>query len=60
MEGQPGEAEVITTWVERGGKTVMTVTMRFGSQAERDAVAATGMADGAGESYDALEALLAA
>ncbi len=34
--------------------------VRFESQAVRDAVLATGMANGAGESYDALEAVIAA
>jgi DNA-binding transcriptional ArsR family regulator len=33
--------------------------IRFASKAVRDAVIATGMADGAGESYDRLEAVLA-
>jgi len=37
----------------------MTVVVRFASKAVRDAVVATGMADGAGESYDRLEAVLA-
>ena len=59
MEGAPGEAVVTTTWVERDGKTTMTVVMRFDSQGVRDMVAATGMAEGAGESYDMLEQLLA-
>jgi uncharacterized protein YndB with AHSA1/START domain len=59
MEGAPGEAVVTTTWVERDGKTTMTIVLRFDSQGVRDAVAATGMAEGAGESYDLLEQLLA-
>jgi hypothetical protein len=33
--------------------------VRFESQAVRDAVVATGMAKGAGESYEALDAVLA-
>jgi uncharacterized protein YndB with AHSA1/START domain len=59
FEGQPGEALVTTTWSEREGKTTMKVVLRFPSQAVRDMVVATGMAAGAGESYDHLEALLA-
>ncbi|HVK75337.1 MAG TPA: SRPBCC family protein [Kofleriaceae bacterium] len=56
---QPGEALVITTYAERDGKTTMSVVMRFPSQEIRDQVLATGMADGAGESYDELDKLLA-
>jgi uncharacterized protein YndB with AHSA1/START domain len=59
FEGMPGESTVTTTWVENDGKTTMTVVVRFASQGVRDAVMGTGMAAGAGESYDALELLLA-
>jgi uncharacterized protein YndB with AHSA1/START domain len=59
MDGAPGEALVTITLVERGGETVMDLVMRFPSQAIRDMVVATGMADGAGESYDELDRLLA-
>lgn len=59
MEGQPGEATVRTTFTEVRGKTTMTVVMSFPSQEMRDFVLQTGMADGAGESYDNLAALLA-
>jgi len=59
FDGHPGEAEVTTTWVEHDGKTTMTMMIRFASQAVRDAVIATGMAEGAGESYDQLDAVLA-
>lgn len=59
MEGVPGEATVTTTLVESGGKTTMTVVMRFPSQEMRDMVLSTGMADGASESYDNLAALVA-
>lgn len=58
MDGAPGEAVVTTTWVEAGGKTTMTVLLRFESQKMRDMVAGTGMADGAGESYDNLAKLV--
>ncbi len=58
FEGQPGESTVTTTYVERAGTTTMTVAIRFESQMVRDIVLRTGMADGAGESYDGLDALL--
>src|SRR5688572_3577710 len=44
---------------EHAGKTTMRCVIAFDSQAMRDMVLATGMADGAGESYDALDKLLA-
>jgi len=59
FDDYPGEARVTTTWVEHGGKTTMDVVIRFESQAVRDMVVATGMAEGAGESYDHLAAVLA-
>jgi uncharacterized protein YndB with AHSA1/START domain len=59
FDGYPGESLVTITFAEHDGKTTMTVVVRFESQAIRDAVVATGMANGAGESYDALETVLA-
>jgi uncharacterized protein YndB with AHSA1/START domain len=41
-----------------GEKTRMTVTCEYPSQEVRDMVIGTGMSDGAGKSYDALETLL--
>ncbi len=58
MEGAPGEAVVTITLTEHGGKTAMRMVMAFESKELRDMVEATGMADGAGESYDELDALL--
>jgi uncharacterized protein YndB with AHSA1/START domain len=55
----PEAATITTTWIEHGGKTTMTVVMRFSSQAVRDMVVATGMETGAAESYDNLAALVA-
>jgi uncharacterized protein YndB with AHSA1/START domain len=55
----PNESLVTTTYSERGGKTTVTWVIRFETQAVRDMVLATGMADGAGETYDSLDALLA-
>ena len=45
--------------IESGGQTTMTSTMRLVSQEARDAVLATGMADGAGRSYERLGEVLA-
>jgi uncharacterized protein YndB with AHSA1/START domain len=59
FEGQPGEALVTASYDERDGQTILKLVMRFPSQAIRDMVLATGMSEGAGESYDHLEALLA-
>jgi uncharacterized protein YndB with AHSA1/START domain len=59
MEGQPGESVVTTTFTEQNGRTTLHIVMAFPTQEIRDFVVSTGMADGAGESYDNLEALLA-
>lgn len=53
------EARITITLTEHGGKTTMVAVMAFPTQEIRDAVVATGMSDGAGESYDELEKLLA-
>lgn len=58
MEGQPGESHNTVTFTEAAGKTTMKIVMKFPTQELRDMVVATGMADGAGESYDVLEKLL--
>jgi uncharacterized protein YndB with AHSA1/START domain len=55
----PNEAIVTSTMTETGGKTTLHMVIAFPSQAVRDMVAGTGMADGAGESYDELDKLLA-
>ena len=55
-----GEAVTTLTIEERDGKTTLTSTTRYPSRETRDSAMATGMADGAGESYDRLAALLAA
>lgn len=60
MEGAPGESVVTTTLVEHAGKTTLHIVMAFPSREIRDMVVGTGMADGAAESYDNLEALLTA
>ncbi len=55
----PNEALVTTTYSERAGQTTVTWVIRFATQAIRDMVLATGMADGAAETYDSLDELLA-
>ena len=55
-----GEAVITTTFVESNGQTTVTMTMLHQSQASRDAVLKSGMELGMMETYDQLEALLAA
>jgi uncharacterized protein YndB with AHSA1/START domain len=60
FNGEPPGSVVTTTFTEKGGKTHVEWIIAFESQQVRDMVLATGMADGAGESYDELDKLLAA
>jgi uncharacterized protein YndB with AHSA1/START domain len=55
----PEESLVTTTLTEAHGKTTLHMVIAFSSAAIRDMVAGTGMAEGAGESYDKLDELLA-
>ena len=55
-----GEALGTVTFVEQAGKTTLTITMRYDSQAIRDAVIKSPMEQGMAASFDQLEALLAA
>ncbi|KYF81969.1 ATPase [Sorangium cellulosum] len=60
FEQYPDTVSVVTSvFTEEGGKTRMTVTVRYPSLEVRDIVLSTGMAEGAGISYDRLEDLLA-
>src|SRR3954471_18796998 len=60
FEPFPDSVSVVTsTLVDEGGKTRFTATVRYPSLEVRDMVLGTGMARGAGVSYDALEALVA-
>ncbi len=59
FNGEPPPAIVETMLAEAAGRTTMTIVMRFPDKAIRDMVVETGMADGAGESYDVLAELLA-
>lgn len=53
-----GEAVTTTSFEERDGVTTLTSTTRYRSREARDGAVATGMAEGAAESYDLLEKLL--
>ena len=55
----PGEALNTLVLVEKGGRTTLTQTMRYESQAARDAVIKSGMEKGVTASYDRLDGLLA-
>jgi uncharacterized protein YndB with AHSA1/START domain len=55
---QPEESRVTITLTDHGEHTTLHMVMAFSSAQMRDFVAGTGMADGAGESYDVLEGLL--
>ncbi|HVJ15119.1 MAG TPA: SRPBCC family protein [Polyangiaceae bacterium] len=60
FEPFPDAVSVVTSVLsEEGGKTRLTATVRYPSLEVRDMVIATGMAKGAGVSYDRLEDLLA-
>jgi uncharacterized protein YndB with AHSA1/START domain len=59
FEQYPDSVSVVTAvFTEEGGKTRLTATVRYASQEVRDAVLASGMARGAGLSYDRLEDLV--
>jgi len=59
FEEFPDSVSVVTTeFTDEGGKTRMTATVRYPSLEVRDMVLATGMATGAGISYDRLEDLV--
>jgi uncharacterized protein YndB with AHSA1/START domain len=55
-----GEAVGTVEFVERGGKTTITQTVKYASRAVRDAVLKSPMESGVGISYDNLERLLTA
>jgi uncharacterized protein YndB with AHSA1/START domain len=60
FEGMPGHVCVETLELtEEDGKTTITSVTRFDTKEDRDGMVSSGMADGARESYDALEAYLA-
>src|SRR4051812_7601793 len=60
FEEFPDTVSVVTSELtEEGGKTRFTATVRYPSREVRDMVVASGMARGAGISYDRLEDLVA-
>jgi uncharacterized protein YndB with AHSA1/START domain len=61
FEQFPDSVSVVTSeFTDEGGKTRLTVTVRYPSRDVRDIVLASGMAKGAGVSYDRLEDFVAA
>jgi uncharacterized protein YndB with AHSA1/START domain len=61
FEDFPDTVSVVTSeFADEGGKTRLTATVRYPSREVRDMVVASGMARGAGISYDRLEDLVAA
>jgi uncharacterized protein YndB with AHSA1/START domain len=54
-----GDALDTMVLVEKGGKTTLTTTVRYASQAVRDAVLKSPMKEGVAGSYDKLEEVLA-
>jgi uncharacterized protein YndB with AHSA1/START domain len=54
----PGEALVTNALVEHGGKTTLTLTVRYESKEARDGVLKTPMDKGVGASYDRLAEIL--
>jgi uncharacterized protein YndB with AHSA1/START domain len=59
MEGFQGEATNTLVLREAGGKTIVTLTMDFGSKEARDGAVATGMTDGMELGYQRLDAMFA-
>jgi uncharacterized protein YndB with AHSA1/START domain len=56
FEGMPGQVAVETlVFTEQDGRTVLTSVTRFDTTAQRDGMVETGMAQGAAESYAALD-----
>src|SRR4051812_31915389 len=56
----PGDAVDTTTFVEKGGKTTVTTTVRYASKEARDGVLKSPMESGVAKSYDKLADVLAA
>jgi uncharacterized protein YndB with AHSA1/START domain len=55
----PGEALITTAMAEQGGKTTVTMTLRYESRQARDGVLKSDMKRGVAQSYDRLAELLA-
>jgi uncharacterized protein YndB with AHSA1/START domain len=56
----PGDAQDTTVFVEKGGKTTVTTTVRYASKEARDGVLKSPMESGMAQSYDKLAEVLAA
>jgi len=54
----PGEAIGTTTFVEEGGRTTVTLTVRYESKEARDGALKSGMERGVAYSFDQLEKIL--
>ncbi|MDQ2765906.1 MAG: SRPBCC family protein [Gemmatimonadota bacterium] len=54
-----GEAVDTTTFSETGGKTTLTITVRYASKVARDGVLKSGMAEGVTAGFDTLDEVLA-
>jgi uncharacterized protein YndB with AHSA1/START domain len=59
FDDYPGESQVTGVFIEQDGRTTLTATILYSSKEVRDIVLKSGMAQGAGESYDKLAELLA-
>ena len=59
MDGFEGESLVTNSLAEQGGRTTLTLTMRFDSQEARDGALKSGMEKGVAISYDRLDEVLA-
>jgi uncharacterized protein YndB with AHSA1/START domain len=58
MDGFDGESLCTYALTEAGGRTTLTLTMEFDSEAARDGAVKSGMTDGMAQSYDRLDAVL--
>jgi uncharacterized protein YndB with AHSA1/START domain len=59
FDDYPSKSLVTAVFQEQGGKTKLTATILYPSKEVRDIVLQSGMARGAGESYDKLAEVLA-
>jgi len=59
FDDYPGESQVTSVFTEHDGYTTLVATILYPTKEVRDAVIKTGMEQGAAESYDKLEEILA-
>lgn len=55
MDGEPGSMICTATFKQSGAQTLLTMTMLFETQTDRDRALESGMTDGMSASYDRLE-----